>query len=75
MASRNFSRVQALNHEVKIIAGIISITAAAGDSIAVKGDRNAKVKGLEAWIPQTAPTSSILSSTLPNLSLSNLVSS
>ena len=33
MASRNFSRVQALNHEVKIIAGIISITAAGVPSV------------------------------------------
>lgn len=37
MANRNFSRVQALNHEVKIIAGTFSIAASGGAATVVQG--------------------------------------
>jgi hypothetical protein len=37
MANRNFSRVQALNHEVKIIAGQFSIAASGGAATKVQG--------------------------------------
>ena len=37
MASRNFSRVQALNHEVKLIAGSFSIAASGGAATKVTG--------------------------------------
>jgi hypothetical protein len=37
MANRNFSRVQALNHEVKIIAGSFSIAASGGAATKVTG--------------------------------------
>lgn len=37
MANRNFSRVQALNHEVKIIAGCFSIAASGGAATVVQG--------------------------------------
>lgn len=44
--------------KVTVSAAISSITAvAAGDYIFVEGDRNAKLSGLAAWLPFTAPTS------------------
>lgn len=37
MANRNFSRVQALNHEVKLIAGSFSIAASGGAATKLQG--------------------------------------